>query len=311
MNRMTKTTENIKSDVLTQDQKRTKERSAKSVKASRKTSLSTKVSKNMILLGLLLFAFVILYPLFWMVVSSLKSYDEIYNNVWGLPSVWHFENYATAWSMGISGYFINSLWVTLATIFLVVIIGSMAAFTLSRYKSRWIDVALIFTIGGIMMNPQVALIPLFEMLTWMDLINTHWALILTYVAYRLPLTIILIRAFFLSIPRELEESAIIDGCSEFGIYARIYLPLSVPIIVTTIVLTAYFAWNEFMFATVFIDSDMLKTIPSGLMNFRDALRTDWGVLLAGMVIATIPMVVLLIFLQRYLVRGLSEGSVKG
>ncbi|WP_142828607.1 carbohydrate ABC transporter permease [Planococcus soli] len=308
---MTKTTENIKSDVLTQDQKRTKERSAKSVKASRKTSLSTKVSKNMILLGLLLFAFVILYPLFWMVVSSLKSYDEIYNNVWGLPSVWHFENYATAWSMGISGYFINSLWVTLATIFLVVIIGSMAAFTLSRYKSRWIDVALIFTIGGIMMNPQVALIPLFEMLTWMDLINTHWALILTYVAYRLPLTIILIRAFFLSIPRELEESAIIDGCSEFGIYARIYLPLSVPIIVTTIVLTAYFAWNEFMFATVFIDSDMLKTIPSGLMNFRDALRTDWGVLLAGMVIATIPMVVLLIFLQRYLVRGLSEGSVKG
>lgn len=308
---MTKTTENIKSDLLTQDQKRTKERSAKSVKASRKTSLSTKISKNMILLGLLLFAFVILYPLFWMVVSSLKSYDEIYNNVWGLPSVWHFENYATAWSMGISGYFINSLWVTLATIFLVVIIGSMAAFTLSRYKSRWIDVALIFTIGGIMMNPQVALIPLFEMLTWMDLINTHWALILTYVAYRLPLTIILIRAFFLSIPRELEESAIIDGCSEFGIYARIYLPLSVPIIVTTIVLTAYFAWNEFMFATVFIDSDVLKTIPSGLMNFRDALRTDWGVLLAGMVIATIPMVVLLIFLQRYLVRGLSEGSVKG
>lgn len=308
---MTKTTENIKSDLLTQDQKRTKERSAKAVKASRKTSLSTKISKNMILLGLLLFAFVILYPLFWMVVSSLKSYDEIYNNVWGLPSVWHFENYATAWSMGISGYFINSLWVTLATIFLVVIIGSMAAFTLSRYKSRWIDVALIFTIGGIMMNPQVALIPLFEMLTWMDLINTHWALILTYVAYRLPLTIILIRAFFLSIPRELEESAIIDGCSEFGIYARIYLPLSVPIIVTTIVLTAYFAWNEFMFATVFIDSDVLKTIPSGLMNFRDALRTDWGVLLAGMVIATIPMVVLLIFLQRYLVRGLSEGSVKG
>lgn len=308
---MTKTNENIKSDLVTRDHERAKERSAKAVKASRKTSLSTKISKNMILLGLLLFAFVILYPLFWMVVSSLKSYDEIYNNVWGLPSVWHFENYSTAWSMGISGYFINSLLVTLATIFLVVIIGSMAAFTLSRYKSRWIDVALIFTIGGIMMNPQVALIPLFEMLTWLDLINTHWALILTYVAYRLPLTIILIRAFFLSIPRELEESAIIDGCSEFGIYARIYLPLSVPIIVTTIVLTAYFAWNEFMFATVFIDSDVLKTIPSGLMNFRDALRTDWGVLLAGMVIATIPMVVLLIFLQRYLVRGLSEGSVKG
>lgn len=308
---MVKTNENLKVDVLESEKQTKKERPAKGAETAMKTNLQGKLTKNMVLLGLLLFAFVILYPLFWMVVSSLKSYDEIYNNVWGLPSVWHFENYATAWSMGISGYFVNSLFVTLATIVLVVMIGSMAAFTLSRYKSRWIDVALIFTIGGIMMNPQVALIPLFELLTRLDLIDTHWALVLCYVAYRLPLTIILIRAFFLSIPKELEESAIIDGCSEFGIYARIYLPLSIPIIVTTIVLTAYFSWNEFMFATVFIDSDELKTIPSGLMNFRDALRTDWGVLLAGMVIATIPMVILLVFLQRYLVRGLSEGSVKG
>lgn len=246
-----------------------------------------------------------------MIISSMKSYDEIYNNVWGLPSIWHFENYTMAWSKGISSYFINSLIVTIMTIIFVVLIGSMAAFTLSRYKSKWIDATLIFIIGGLMMNPQVALIPLFEMLTWMNLINTRWALILTYVAYRLPLTIILIRAFFLSIPRELEESAIMDGCSEFGVYFRIYLPLSIPIIVTTIVLTAYFAWNEFLFATVFIDSNALKTIPSGLMTFRDALRTDWGVLLAGMVIASVPMIILLVLLQKYLVRGLSDGSVKG
>ncbi len=268
-------------------------------------------SRNITFLGLIIFSIIILYPLYWMVISSLKSYDEIYNNVWGLPDVWHFENYATAWSLGISSYFLNSVFVTGATIILVVIIGSMAAFALSRYRSKWIDVSLYMIIGGLMMNPQVALIPLFELLTWMDLINTRWALILIYVAYRLPLTIILIRAFFLSIPRELEESAIIDGCSEFKIYTKIYLPLSIPILITTVVLTAYFAWNEFLFATVFIDSNDLKTIPSGLMNFRDALRTDWGVLLSGMVIASIPMIILLIFLQKYLVRGLSEGSVKG
>ncbi len=268
-------------------------------------------SRNITFLGLIIFSIIILYPLYWMVISSLKSYDEIYNNVWGLPDVWHFENYATAWSLGISSYFLNSVFVTGATIILVVLIGSMAAFALSRYRSKWIDVSLYMIIGGLMMNPQVALIPLFELLTWMDLINTRWALILIYVAYRLPLTIILIRAFFLSIPRELEESAIIDGCSEFKIYTKIYLPLSIPILITTVVLTAYFAWNEFLFATVFIDSNDLKTIPSGLMNFRDALRTDWGVLLSGMVIASIPMIILLIFLQKYLVRGLSEGSVKG
>jgi len=276
-----------------------------------KTDLRSKVSKNIFLVGLLFFAFIVLYPLYWMFISSFKSYDEIYNNVWSLPSVWHFENYITAWSQGISSYFFNSLFVTVLTILLVVLVGSMAAYSLSRYKTKWINIALIFIIGGLMMNPQVALIPLFEILTWMNLINTHWALILTYVAYRLPLSIILIRAFFLSIPKELEESAIIDGCSEFGIYYRIYLPLSIPILITTVVLTAYFAWNEFLFSTVFIDSSDLKTIPSGLMGFRDALRTDWGVLLAGMVIASIPMVILLVLLQKYLVRGLSEGSVKG
>ena len=260
---------------------------------------------------LIAFAIAILYPLIWMVISSMKSYDEIYNNVWGLPSTWLFNNYVEAWSKGISAYFINSVFVTLITIFAVLIFSSMAAFALARYRSRFIDLALIFIIGGMMMNPQVALIPLFNILSALDLINTRWALILTYIAYRLPLTVLLIRAYFLSIPRELEESAIIDGCSEFGIYRKIYLPISIPILITGIVLTSFFAWNEFLFATIFIDSDALKTIPSGLMNFRDALRTDWGVLLAGMVISSIPMVALLIMLQKNLVRGLSEGSVKG
>jgi raffinose/stachyose/melibiose transport system permease protein len=262
-------------------------------------------------LGLIVIAIIILYPLIWMAISSMKSYDEIYNNVWGLPSTWLVENYSYAWSKGISSYFVNSLIVTGTTVFAVLLIGSMAAFALARYRTRMIDIALIFIIGGMMMNPQVALIPLFNILSSLELINTRWALILTYIAYRLPLSILLIRAYFLGIPKELEESAIIDGCTEFGIYRRIYLPMSVPILITTVVLTSFFAWNEFLFATIFIDSDALKTIPSGLMNFRDALRTDWGVLLAGMVIATIPMIALLILLQKYLVRGLSEGSVKG
>lgn len=263
------------------------------------------------MLMLVAFVIVILYPLLWMVISSMKTYNEIFNDVWGLPSTWLVENYSLAWSKGISDYFVNSMFVTGTTIIAVLIIGSMAAFVLARYRTRWIDIALIFTIGGMMMNPQVALIPLFNILTKLDLINTHWALILTYIAYRLPLTILLLRGYFLSIPKELEESAIIDGCTEFGIYRRIYLPMSMPILLTTVVLTAFFAWNEFLFATIFIDSEALKTIPSGLMNFRDALRTDWGVLLAGMVLASLPMIALLIFLQKYLVQGLSEGSVKG
>ncbi len=256
-------------------------------------------------------AAVILYPLLWMVISSMKSYDEIYSDVWGLPSQWLIGNYKIAWSIGISSYFVNSVIVTVTTVIAVLVIGSMAAFALSRYKSRLIDVALLIILVGMMINPQVALIPLFRILTELELINTRWAMILPYIAFRLPLSILLLRSHFLSIPKEIQESAIIDGCSEFGIYRRIYLPMSKPILLTVVVLTSFFAWNEFLFATIFIDSDALKTIPSGLMNFRDALMTDWGVLLSGMVISTIPMVILLILIQKHLVRGLTEGSVKG
>ncbi|SDI31338.1 carbohydrate ABC transporter permease [Proteiniclasticum ruminis] len=256
-------------------------------------------------------AVLVIYPLLWMVVSSMKSYNEIYNDVWGFPAKWLVENYQTAWSKGISAYFLNSVIVTGATVVSVVIIASMAAYALSRYRTRLIDVALVFIMAGMMINPQVALIPLHGILTDMNLLNTRFALILPYIAFRLPLSVLLLRSYFLSIPREIQESAIVDGCSELGIYLKIYLPMSKPILLTTVVLTSFYAWNEFLFATIFIDSDSLKTIPSGLMNFRDALRTDWGVLLAGMVIATLPMIILLILLQKHLVRGLSEGSVKG
>lgn len=269
------------------------------------------IGEGLTLLLLVGFAIVIIYPLFWMVVSSMKSYKEIYNNVWGLPGTWLIENYKTAWEKGISAYFVNSLIVTVATVVSVLIIASMAAFALSRFRSRIIDVALVLIMAGMMINPQVALIPLYGILTSLGIHNTRWALILPYIAFRLPLSVLLIRSYFLGIPKEIQESAIIDGCSEFGIYTRIYLPMSKPILVTSVVLTSFYAWNEFLFATIFIDSNALKTIPSGLMNFRDALRTDWGVLLAGMVIATLPMILLLILVQKHLVRGLSEGSVKG
>lgn len=272
-----------------------------------KISLGTVLIYLLIAIG----AIIILYPLFWMVVSSMKSYKEIYNDVWGFPEIWHFENYKVAWEKGISGYFMNSVIVTVSTVILVVLIASMAAYGLTRYRSRLVDVFLIVIMAGMMINPQVALIPLYSILRNMGILNTRLALILPYVAFRLPLSILLIRSYFLSIPKEIEESAIIDGCGDFGIYFKIYLPMSKPIVLTAVVLSSYYAWNEFLFGTIFIDSDALKTIPSGLMNFRDALKTDWGVLLSGMVIASVPMIILLILLQKHLVRGLSEGSVKG
>ena len=269
------------------------------------------LSRIFIIILLILFAVSILYPLFWMFMSSFKSYDEIYNTTWNLPEAWLWENYVKAWNGGIANHFLNSLIVTISTVILVILVGSMAAFALSKYKSRFIDFIFLLVTAGIMINPQVCLVPLFKLLNTLHLYDTKWGLVVTYVAFRLPLVTLLLRSYFLSIPKEINESAVVDGCNEFQIYAHIYLPMSKPMLTTVTLLTAYYAWNEFLFGIIFISSDSQKTIPAGLMNFRDALQTDWGTLLAGMAIATLPMIILLIVFQKQLVRGISEGSVKG
>lgn len=263
-------------------------------------------------LAVLIILFVLIaYPMFWTVMSSFKSYDDIFQHVWSLPSQWHFENYVNAWNKGISSYFKNSLLVTCSTIAGVILIASLCAYGLSRYHFKGMNVILLFCMGGMMLSPQVCLIPLYKLLQALHIHNTYFAMILPYVAFRLPISVLLIRSYFLTIPKELEESATLDGCTPFGIFARIFVPISKPILLTCTVLTAYYSWNEFLFSIIFIDSDSLKTIPSGLMNFRDALQTDWGVLLAGMVLAALPIILLFICMQKYFIRGMTAGSVKG
>ena len=141
--------------------------------------------------------------------------------------------------------------------------------------------------------------------------NTLFAMILPYIAFRLPVSIMLIRSFFVGISKELEEAATIDGATLMQIYGRIYLPLSKPIISTVIIMTAYYAWNEFVFATIFVDSSRLRTIPVGLMVFRDGLMTEWGVVLAGMGISCLPIIVRFLLMQKSFVRGMTAGAVKG
>ena len=145
----------------------------------------------------------------------------------------------------------------------------------------------------------------------MGIKDTYAALIIPYIAFRIPVSVMLIRSFFIGIPQDLEESALIDGASLFQIYRKIYLPLSKPIVSTVVIMTAYYAWNEFVFATMFIDSSQRQTIPVGLMVFSDGLMTNWGVVMAGMVIACLPIIVLFIVMQKSFIRGITAGSVKG
>lgn len=260
---------------------------------------------------LCILAILIIYPLCWILMSSFKDYQGIYGDVWGLPKKWLWENYVTAWNKGISQYFANSLIVTIATLVGVVFVSSFAAFGVCQIKGKLGNFVFLFCLCGLLLSPQVCLLPLFMLLKALKLKNTLGAMILPYIAFRLPVSIMLIRSFFIGISKELEEAAILDGASLFQIYKDIYLPLSKPIMSTVVIMTTYYAWNEFVFATIFVDSSKLRTIPVGLMAFSDGLMTEWGVVLAGMVIACLPIMILFIAMQKNFVRGMMAGSVKG
>ncbi|WP_454299837.1 carbohydrate ABC transporter permease [Salana multivorans] len=262
-------------------------------------------------LALAVYAIVIVYPLLWMVTSSFKTSSEILSDPWGLPEVWLVQNYADAWSRGISGYFLNSIIVTAVATVGTVLLAALCAFGMIRMNPRAGSAILVLAMGGLVVAPQVSLIPLYQMLDRLGLLDTLWAMILPYIAFRLPMAIMLIRSVFLSIPRDLEDAATIDGCRSLGVFRHVYVPLSKSVLVTASVLTGYFAWNEFLFAIVFVNSESMRTIPAGLMAFRDALSTDWGVLMAGLVIAALPIIILFLLMQRYFVAGIAAGSVKG
>ena len=161
-----------------------------------------------------------------------------------------------------------------------------------------------------MLAPTVALIPLFRLLQTLGIFNTYWALIILYTAFRIPFTVFLIRAYMVTLSREMEDAAIVDGASTWQVFWLVIMPLSRPIIVSAALLQALFAWNEFVFALVFINDTDLKTLPVGLLAMQGRVLSDWPVLFAALTMAAVPMVVLFLLGQRQFIRGLSEGFGK-
>lgn len=279
------------------------------------SKLSLKVKNRIFQTGVLiwfsLFALVIIYPILWLGLSGLKSNADFFLNTWSLPEKWLWSNYRAAWDAGIGQFFLNSVFITVVSVVTVLLLGSMAAFGLSRFQFKGQNILLVIILSGLMLAPQVSLIPLYKLLQAIGLYNTYWALILPYVAFQLPFSIFLMRSYFLSIPKELEESAIIDGCNSWKVYRHIIVPMGKPIIASCALLTGMNVWNEFMFALVFVEDSALRTIPVGLMNLRSQLNTNFGIQLAGLAISALPMIIAYIVFQKQFVRGLSAGSVKG
>lgn len=255
-------------------------------------------------------ALAVIYPLLWMLFSSFKNNTEIFGRPWGFPSELRWHNFVQAGNAGVVRFFTNSVIVTSASIVTTVLISAWAAYGLVRVKVPLARPISLLILGGLMLAPPVALVPLFGLLQDLHIYNSYWALIVLYTAFRIPFTTFLIRAYMIDVPRDVDEAATIDGASRAQIFWHIIFPMCRPILVAAALLQALFAWNEFLFALVFISDRGLKTLPVGLVDMQSRLLTNWPVQFAGLTMAAIPMILLFLIGQRQFLRGLTEGIGK-
>lgn len=226
--------------------------------------------------------------------------------------MWHFSNYATVFTSGNVGlYLLNSTIVTAATIAVSTVLLSTSAYAIVRMHWKLSGVFLTYVLLGIMVPIHATLLPMFVILRKMHLLNTYLALIIPYVAFALPIGIFILTGFIRNIPKEIEESACIDGCNIYQIFYHIVAPLLRPAIATVAIFTFLSSWNELMFANTFISSDKLKTLTVGIMSLSGAHNTDWGAIGAGLMIATVPTLVIYCFLSEQVQKSLIVGAVKG
>lgn len=272
-----------------------------------------KLAKKITFLVLILIAVSQLFPLYWLLTFSLKGNAEIFgDNIIGLPQNWRWENYVRALTQtNIIRYFLNSVFYSATTVAVSGILSSMAAYAIARMK--WKRSGLVFGIFaiGIMIPAQAALLPLFQLLDRTGLKGGYLALLIPYIAGALPMSILILTGFYKGIPKEIEEAAYIDGCGVFKTFLLIILPIIKPAIATASIFTFLGTWNELMLANTFVDADKYRTLPVGIMSFAGQYSTDWGLIGAGMVIATIPTIVIYFLLSNQVQDSLVAGAVKG
>jgi raffinose/stachyose/melibiose transport system permease protein len=252
----------------------------------------------------------------WLLLSSLKTNVEIFGSPWAFPATpfaAFAANFGKAWNLSKMGaYFGNSVVVTSLSVLLVLAVSAPAAYALARIRFFGNAFLSFYFIAGLGLPLQLILIPLFVLLTRLGLANTLQGLILTYVAVSIPFTILLLTGFFRTLPTELEDAAAIDGCSEFGIFWRIMLPLAVPGLLTAAILNFVIIWNEFLLALLIIKKDALRTMPLGIYSLRYSMQytADWSALFAGVVIVLVPNFLFYLMFSDRVASGITLGSGK-
>ncbi|SEC67344.1 carbohydrate ABC transporter permease [Paenibacillus sp. GP183] len=265
-------------------------------------------------LVLLAYVVIILVPFLFVILSSFKQDNiEIASYPFRLPSTWYFHNYVEAWVKAkINVYFFNSLYLSLTAAFTGVFLSAGTAFAITRMKfiktSRWI---YQFVLIGMLIPGNVLFIAQYILVKNLGILNTHWSLFLPYTAGALPISVLLVSAFMRAIPTELEEAGIIDGLSSPGLFVRIILPITLPALITVFIVNFLGNWNEYLLSNFFLSKDALKTLPTGMVGFRNTFKTNYALISTGIVYSVVPVLILYAFLQEKIIDGLTAGSVKG
>jgi multiple sugar transport system permease protein/raffinose/stachyose/melibiose transport system permease protein len=253
-----------------------------------------------------------LYPLLWMIASSFKTQDMIFKDISLIPHQFRLENYILAWREGGFGRnFFNSIIYTVSVVFGIVIISSMAAYAFSRLKFVGSKFLFIMFMAAMMIPIPGSFVALYVLLNKLHLRNTPIGYILCMVNVGLSTSIFLLKTFFDKMPKELEDAARIDGCSKIGIWWHVALPLAKPVLAVVIVLNALTVWNEYILALIVFDNRQFMPLQVALQTFQGEFVTNYPLLMAGLTITALPIIIVYLLMQKYIVKGVTQGAVVG
>lgn len=260
---------------------------------------------------MILLVVVILFPLYFMSVNSFKTHEEYVNNMIGLPQAFTVQNYVEAFEGKPFGqWFLNSMLLTIAAVLVTGILALLAGYAFAKMKFRGQKALFRVIVPLMSVPPVVMIIPQFQIIKIFGLVNTRVSVIIIYVGIMLPMTIYLMRNFMKTVPDSLLDAAKIDGCGRLKALTAIMMPLSIPALITSSLVNIVWVWNELLISLVFLQREELRTLMVGITLFKGRFTLDIPVTMAGLVIATVPIVVIYIFAQKYLVEGMLAGSVK-
>lgn len=267
--------------------------------------------KTFVLVVLLIWAFINLFPVGIMLFSGFKDTREIFMDPFGLPAEWSLDNHIEAWQEAhFASYFVNSVLVSVTSIVTILFTSSMAAFVVARFRFPGRRAIYLFLISGLALPVRLAIIPLFLLVRSLGLQDTLFSLILVYTAGGTSFSMFLLTNFFAGIPKEFHDSAVMDGAGNFRIYAQIYLPLLRPALATVAIFNFINVWNDFFFPLIFISRESKMTIPLGIQSFFGEFSVQWDMLFSALSIAVIPMIIFFLILSRQFISGLTEGAIK-